>query len=143
MNSYESTIAFHAESGESAVGEVLERAKQVIAGQGGEIIQVVDWGARELAYPIRKQRRGAFRIIEFRGGGAAVAELERNLRISDHVLRYITVRVDPNRPPLEAPKPRREFDAEGVDELEGEGLGEGGPDLGAAGDGDAGVDTEE
>jgi small subunit ribosomal protein S6 len=108
MRVYESTIAFHPEVGESASKDLLERAKQAIVGKGGEVRQVFDWGLRDLAYPIRKQRRAAFHIIEFNGNGQAVAELERNLRIFDSVLRYITVQVDPNRPPLEDQRARRE-----------------------------------
>lgn len=108
MRVYESTIAFHPEAGEAASKDLLERAKQAIAAEGGEVRQVFDWGLRDLAYPIRKQRRAAFQIIEFNGNGRAVAELERNLRIFDSVLRYITVQVDPNRPPLEVQGTRRD-----------------------------------
>jgi small subunit ribosomal protein S6 len=108
MRVYESTIAFHPEAGEAASKDLLERAKQAIAAEGGEVRQVFDWGLRDLAYPIRKQRRAAFQIIEFNGNGRAVAELERNLRIFDSVLRYITVQVDPNRPPLDVHAARRD-----------------------------------
>lgn len=119
MRVYESTIAFHPEAGEAALKDLLERAKQAIAAEGGEVSQVHDWGLRDLAYPIRKQRRASFQIIEFQGNGRAVAELERNLRIFDSVLRYITVQVDPNRPPLDLHRARREGMGEGA-------LGEGG-----------------
>jgi small subunit ribosomal protein S6 len=108
MRSYESTIAFHPDAGEGAQKDLLERAKQAIAAEGGEVAQVVEWGLRDLAYPIKKQRRAAFHIIEFKGNGRAVAELERNLRIFDSVLRYITVQVDPDRPPLDMNRGRRE-----------------------------------
>jgi small subunit ribosomal protein S6 len=108
MRVYESTIAFHPDAGESAQKDLLERAKQAIAAEGGEVAQVHDWGLRDLAYPIKKQRRAAFHIIEFKGNGRAVAELERNLRIFDSVLRYITVQVDPDRPPLDMQRGRRD-----------------------------------
>ena len=108
MRVYESTIAFHPDAGESAQKDLLDRAKQAIAAEGGEVAQVFDWGLRDLAYPIQKQRRAAFHIIEFKGNGRAVAELERNLRIFDSVLRYITVQVDPDRPPLDMHRARRE-----------------------------------
>ena len=108
MRVYESTIAFHPDAGESAQKDLLDRAKQAIAAEGGEVAQVFDWGLRDLAYPIQKQRRAAFHIIEFKGNGRAVAELERNLRIFDSVLRYITVQVDPDRPPLDMQRARRD-----------------------------------
>jgi small subunit ribosomal protein S6 len=108
MRVYESTIAFHPEAGEVAAKDLLERARQALVAEGAEVRQIFDWGIRDLAYPIRKQRRAAFHIIEFNGNGRAVAELERNLRIFDPVLRYITVQVDPNRPPLEVQSARRD-----------------------------------
>lgn len=128
MRAYEAMIAYHPDTGESGVADLLERARQIIAGAGGEVTNTVDWGQRDLAYRIQKQRRGLYHVIEFRGSGATVAELERNLRISDRVLRYLTVQVDPNRPPLEAPRARRE----------GMGPGEGEAGLEARGGSDAG-----
>jgi small subunit ribosomal protein S6 len=117
MRVYESTIAFHPDAGESAQKDLLERAKQAIAAEGGEVAQVFDWGMRDLAYPIQKQRRAAFHIIEFKGNGRAVAELERNLRIFDSVLRYITVQVDPNRPPLDMQRGRRDSEGPGEGDM--------------------------
>ncbi|MFP6665248.1 MAG: 30S ribosomal protein S6 [Deltaproteobacteria bacterium] len=109
MPAYECMIAYHPETGEVGVQEQLERARQFIVAEGGEVSETHEWGTRDLAYPIQKQKRGLFYVIEFKGNGAAVAELERNLRIADSVLRYITVRVDPNRGPLELDgKPRRD-----------------------------------
>lgn len=133
MRVYESMIVFHPDCGETAVKELLERAKQIVAGSGGEVTTLVEWGLKDLAYRIQKQRRGYFTILEFKGNGDAVAELERNLRIWDRVLRYITVQVDPNRPPLEqVVRPRRE----------GVGGGEGGEDGGDDDGFDEGVDLE-
>ncbi|HZR80601.1 MAG TPA: 30S ribosomal protein S6 [Candidatus Binatia bacterium] len=120
MRSYEVMIAYHPDTGDAGVKELLDRAKQVIGASGGELTQAVDWGVRDLAYHIAKQRRGIYYVIEFKGTGATVAELERNLRISDRVLRYITVQVDPDRPPLEPPRARRDAAA-----AEGEGAPEG------------------
>jgi small subunit ribosomal protein S6 len=134
MRSYEAMIAYHPDTGESGVKDQIERARTIIAGAGGEVSQTVDWGSRDLAYRIEKQRRGQFHVIAFRGTGATVAELERNLRISDHVLRYITVQVDPNRPTLEPPRSRREL-APGEGEAGAEGVQVGGEgDIGDSGD---------
>ncbi|HEY8516357.1 MAG TPA: 30S ribosomal protein S6 [Candidatus Binatia bacterium] len=108
MRSYESLIAYHPDLGEAAIKEQIERVKQIITGNGGEVTQAVEWGLRDLAYRIQKQRRAFYVIVTFKGTGATVSELERNLRISENVLRYMTTQVDPNRPPLELHKPRRE-----------------------------------
>jgi small subunit ribosomal protein S6 len=143
MRSYEALIAYHPDLGESAIKDQIERVKQIIAGHGGEVTQAVEWGLRDLSYRIKKQRRAFYVIVTFNGTGATVAELERNLRIFEQVLRYMTTQVDPNRPPLELHRPRREGAAEGereetteagsdaVDEAAMEEAGEGeAPELG-------------
>ena len=108
MRAYECTIAYHPDLGPDGVKEQLERTQQVITSQGGSDVQVHEWGMRELAYPIQKQKRAQFFVVEFKGGGQTVAEVERNLRIADPCLRYLTIAVDPDRAPLELAGVRRE-----------------------------------
>ena len=91
MRSYECTIALHPDLGDAGVQEQIDRIQSVITDNGGAVKQVAEWGPRDLSYPIRKERKGIFRVVVFDGDGATVAELERNMRISDHVLRYITI----------------------------------------------------
>ena len=110
MSAYECTIAYHPDLGEDGVKEQIERTRQAITSKGGSDIEVHEWGMRELAYPIQKHKRAQFFVIEYTGGGEAVAEVERNLRIADTVLRYLTIAVDPNRPPLELAGVRREVE---------------------------------
>lgn len=112
MRSYECTIALSAELGEEQVDEQIDKVGEIISTNGGSVKQVADWGMRDLAYDIRKERRAMFRVVVFDGSGATVDELERNLRISDHVLRYMTVRIDPDRPPLDLGRSRRAGDDE-------------------------------
>lgn len=113
MRSYEALIAYHPDIGESAIKDQIERVKQIIEGHGGEVTQVVEWGLRDLSYRIKKQRRAFYVILVFNGDGATVAELERNLRIFEQVLRYMTTQIDPNRPPIELHRPRRDTDEDG------------------------------
>jgi len=110
MRSYEALIAYHPDIGEAAIKDQIERVKQIIEGHGGEVTQAVEWGLRDLSYRIKKQRRAFYVILVFNGDGATVAELERNLRIFEQVLRYMTTQIDPNRPPLEMNRPRRDSD---------------------------------
>jgi len=141
MRCYEALIAYHPDIGEAAIKDQVERVKQIIEGQGGEITQVVEWGLRDLSYRINKQRRAFYVILTFKGDGATVAELERNLRIFEQVLRYMTTQIDPNRPPIELHRPRR--DAE--DDAEGDEDGREGRDSRRRGDDlalDEGVDAE-
>lgn len=116
MRSYEALIAYHPEVGEAAIKDQIERVKQIIEGQGGEVTQVVEWGLRDLSYRIKKQRRAFYIVLVFSGDGATVAELERNLRIFEQVLRYMTTQIDPNRPPIELNRPRRDEGEDGDDD---------------------------
>jgi small subunit ribosomal protein S6 len=116
MRSYEALIAYHPEVGEAAIKDQIERVKQIIEGQGGEVTQVVEWGLRDLSYRIKKQRRAFYIVLVFKGDGATVAELERNLRIFEQVLRYMTTQIDPNRPPIELNRPRRDEGEDGDDD---------------------------
>ena len=61
-------------------------------------------GLRELAYIIQKERRGYYLLAEYTGSAAAVAELERTLKLSDVVLRFVTIRQDDDAPPAVAPQ---------------------------------------
>jgi small subunit ribosomal protein S6 len=68
--------------------------------------KVDEWGMRELAYRIRHEYRGFYALIEYSGEPAVVRELERQLRLSDQVLRFLTVRPGKVKPP--APRRSRE-----------------------------------
>ena len=74
--------------------EFIERFRKVIEGQEGVVSQVEEWGLRDLAYRIEKQGKGYYTLLQYRSAGRAVEELERNLRLTDGVLRYLTVRDD-------------------------------------------------
>ena len=65
----------------------------VIEREGGVMVGIDNWGMRDLAYPVRKQMRGYYTRLEYQAPAALVAELERNIRISDGVFKFITVRL--------------------------------------------------
>lgn len=72
--------------------KVATRIQEVVARLGGKITKVDAWGRRRLAYPIKKASRGVFVYVRFIGFNDLVAELERNLRNADAVIRFQTVR---------------------------------------------------
>ncbi len=74
--------------------EFIEKFKKVIEGQEGSLTQVDEWGVRDLAYRIEKQSRGYYTLLRYRASGRGVEELERNLKLTDGILRYLTVRAD-------------------------------------------------
>lgn len=70
---------------------LIDRVQEVIRSRGGQIDASHDWGSKRLAHPIQKQADGRYFLIEYQAEGDAVAEVERTLRITDGVLRYISV----------------------------------------------------
>jgi small subunit ribosomal protein S6 len=93
VTNYETLFIVHPEKG-PRVKEFIERFKKVIEGQEGVVAQVEEWGLRDLAYRIQKQGKGYYTLLQYRASGRAVEELERNLRLTDGILRYLTVRDD-------------------------------------------------
>ena len=77
------------------------KVQSIVTSNGGEVLTYVPWGKRKLAYAIRKRTRGMYVLMEYSGGPKLVAELERNLRIDERVLKFITVtigdRFDPEK----------------------------------------------
>jgi len=73
---------------------IAERVKGIIEGRKGKLLRVDNWGRRKLAYPIGKATRGVFVYLRYAGFGDLVAELERNLRLIDDVVRHLTVQID-------------------------------------------------
>lgn len=71
---------------------VAGRIQEVVTKLGGKITKVDQWGRRKLAYPIKKASRGVFVFVRMLGYNDLVAELERNLRNADAVMRFQTVR---------------------------------------------------
>lgn len=90
---YETLFVVHPEKG-MRMKEFIDRFKKVIEGQEGTLSHVDEWGARDLAYKIDKQGRGYYTLLRYRASGRAVEELERNLKLTDGILRYLTVRCD-------------------------------------------------
>jgi small subunit ribosomal protein S6 len=105
VSAYETLFVVHPETG-SRMKEFVERFKKIIEAQGGSLSQVDDWGVRDLAYKIEKQGRGYYTLLRFEGTGPAVQELERNLKLTDGILRYLTVRYDEKAQAAAAPQPR-------------------------------------
>ena len=88
---YETIYILRPDVDGDAAEKVVERLKDVITRLGGTLTKLDNWGKRKLAYPIRKNTRGIFVYLKYVGFGDLVAELERNLRLIDQVVRFQTV----------------------------------------------------
>lgn len=98
MTQYETMMVVHPERG-PRVKEFIERFQKVIEGQSGSAVHVEEWGLRDLAYRIDKQGKGYYTLFHYQGTGQTVQELERNLKLTDGILRYMTVRDDEHAQP--------------------------------------------
>ncbi len=93
---YETTYVLRPTIANDGVAEVNTRIKGIIEGLGGRIMKVDNWGKRRLAYEVEKERKGIYLYWLYLGNPGVVEEIERNLRMLDGVIRYLTVRVDDN-----------------------------------------------
>ena len=99
---YETLVLIHPEQGEPGSKELAARIRTLIEEQGGTVSQVQEWGLRDLAYLVAKQRRAFYVLFEYRATPKALQEIERNLTLMDPVLRFISVRQAENAPPAAA-----------------------------------------
>ena len=94
QNEYETTYLIKPELPEDAVKAITEKVNGIIEANAGSVLTLDDWGKRKLAYPIQKHTRGHYFYVTYVCPPTLVAELERNLRIDDNLLRFLTVKVD-------------------------------------------------
>ena len=91
MRRYETIFILRPDLGEPAQKEAIKRFEGFIASSGGDLIDTDEWGFRELAYRIKGEQRGFYVRLDYGGSGATMNEVERNLKLSDNILRYISV----------------------------------------------------
>ncbi len=92
MRRYEMMIIVTDQIDEEAASAAFERAKQILADQGGTVLDEAWWGRRKFAYEIDKRDFGYYGVLDFEASDEAVRELERQLKISDNIVRTKTVR---------------------------------------------------
>jgi len=92
---YELGFILNPEVSEDEIRSLLDRIEQIVANYGGQIFKVNQWGRRRLAYPIERHRDGYYIFIDMTLTPETVAEIERTLRVSETVFRYMMKRRDP------------------------------------------------
>jgi small subunit ribosomal protein S6 len=94
MPLYEHVFLARQDMSGQQVEALVELFKSVIEQNGGSVGKIEPWGLKSLAYRVRKNRKAHFTLINIDAPAAAVAEMERQQRLNEDVLRYLTVRVD-------------------------------------------------
>ena len=91
LRRYETVFIAVADLPDEDINGLIERSAAIIDGLKGLVVKVDKWGKKRLAYEIKKQTRGYYILIDYAGNSAIVNELERNFKIDDKVLKYMTI----------------------------------------------------
>ena len=92
---YELGFILNPEVNEEQTGAILERIEKIVKNYDGQVVKVNQWGRRRLAYPIEHHRDGYYVFIDMILTPETVLELDRNLKVSEEVMRHIVKRRDP------------------------------------------------
>jgi small subunit ribosomal protein S6 len=92
MRRYESIWVLNGDLPDEEVKSALDKFSKIISSQGGTLVGLDEWGRRKLAYKIQGTIRGYYVLADFAGSSEMVKELERNYRIDDRIIRYLTTK---------------------------------------------------
>ena len=94
MANYESVLIARQDLGASQVSSIVSDLSNVIKKEGGEVVRVDNWGLKNLAYRIKKNRKGHYVVMNIAAPAKAIAEFERIMRFNEDIIRYMTIKVD-------------------------------------------------
>lgn len=130
MPLYESVLIARQDVSATQVDELVATFQNVITENGGSIGKTENWGLRTMAYKIKKNRKGHYVLMNIDAPSDAVLEMERQMRINEDILRYMTLRVDEhetepsaivrNKGSEDRPRGRGRFDRDGGGEGRGD-----------------------
>jgi small subunit ribosomal protein S6 len=108
MRIYEELFIVKPDAPEEEVDGYVEQIRQLIATSGGSADKIEKWGTRKLAYRVHKYNEGNYVLVQFTANPDTVKEIERRMRVSDLVIKYLTVRIDEKLKWIEKRKKIRE-----------------------------------
>ena len=94
MAFYESIFITRQELGEKEIDKTIENFKGILEKNSANLIDTELWGLRNLAYKIEKNKKGHDIVLKISGNGEAIHELERNMRIDENIIRYLSIKTD-------------------------------------------------
>ncbi len=92
MRRYESVWVVNGDLPDEEVKSAIDKFSRIISSQGGTLVGLEEWGRRKLSYKIKSTIRGYYVLADFAGTSETVKELERNYRIDDRIIRYLTTK---------------------------------------------------
>lgn len=94
LNHYETVFIITPVLSEAQMKEAVQKFRDLIVSEGGEVVNQEDWGLKKMAYPIQKKNTGFYNLIEFKAEGDFVAKLETEYRRDERIIRFLTFRMD-------------------------------------------------
>ena len=94
MRDYELAFIVRPNIDDNGVTAVVDKVSQFVKSANGEVASVDVWGRRNLAYPINNHREGVYVLFQAKMSPSALTELERNLKLSEEIIRYLLIKVD-------------------------------------------------
>jgi small subunit ribosomal protein S6 len=131
LKRYEVVAIVKADLAEENINTIIDKASLIITERKGIIAKAEKWGKRRLAYEINKQKDGFYVFIDYAGDGSIVAEMERNFKIDDRILKFMTVTsqgsvtregIDAEIAEAEAKRSQTQIEPQGADEKPAESL---------------------
>ena len=105
---YEELFIVRPDATDEEIDPLVEQLTNTISSAGGNVDKTERWGIRKLAYRVKKHNEGNYVLVHFNAEPEAVKEVERRLRVSDLVLKFITVRIDVKMKKIEKRRKARE-----------------------------------
>jgi len=97
MNIYENMVIMNAGISDEEADAAMNKIKELIAGQGGEVLKVDVWGRRKLSYEIKKQKKGLYILLFYKAPAKAIKKLEEFFKVFDTVLKYMVIKLGPKQ----------------------------------------------
>lgn len=94
MTKYESMLIARQDLGQSQVNDIVATLSEAVRKEGGEVVSVDNWGLKNLAYRIKKNRKGYYVVLNISAPANAIFEFERLARLNEDIIRYMTVKVE-------------------------------------------------
>ncbi|THB80433.1 MAG: 30S ribosomal protein S6 [Desulfobacteraceae bacterium] len=94
MNKYETVFISDPDLQDQTRKDLFDKVRNIIASEEGLLVDFDEWGSKKLAYEIYKKNRGYYVCLTYGGDGEVVKELERNFRLTDHILKFMTIVLD-------------------------------------------------
>jgi small subunit ribosomal protein S6 len=94
MRRYECVVILDSDMKDDDIQGFTQQYAQLIKDHGGETIKIEDWGTKRLAYLVKKKEKGRYVMFDYVGTPALISEIERRMKISDDVLKFLSVKLD-------------------------------------------------